>query len=239
MVGAVELPTEIWLEILSYLDYFSLRRCSRINKSFQSLIEFPAFDNTLFRSAPVVLADGYITMDNMRIHPAFRLLDWDCEADINEVIFGMMRNPETQESYYKESWDHEFTGSSAANEHATDPAVSRIRVALWKWSGVEARNVHGVTVFDVMKAACRYFAEDDSDGWPREGSVGEYNHIGWDGWDQPGYRVQDGCLMFEPDLFEALELDGGGSVSSAPEEDGGEHSRIESDLDQGMVLTTS
>jgi len=47
-MSAHNLPVELWLEVFAYLDYFCLKRCSRVNKAFQGIIEHPALQATLF-----------------------------------------------------------------------------------------------------------------------------------------------------------------------------------------------
>jgi len=44
------LPYETWLDIFEHLDYFSLKKCERVCKTFQSLVARASLDNVLFRS---------------------------------------------------------------------------------------------------------------------------------------------------------------------------------------------
>lgn len=50
MASNIELPNKIWFEIVSYLDYFELKNCMRVNKAFKSYTELPVCQKTMFRS---------------------------------------------------------------------------------------------------------------------------------------------------------------------------------------------
>ena len=161
----MNLPHEVWLEVLSHLDYLGLKKCMCLSKSFHTLTSHALFDKTLFRSRAVVPADGAITPNEVHLHPAFEYMSFGCGTKIEDVCFwpGDKKLP--------------LTESSAAKEHATDPPVSKLRLQVHRWAPIEVKNKHGVHVLQVMQALCRFFAK----GHHRE-SMGD--HTVWNGWDQ-------------------------------------------------------
>jgi len=80
------LPYEIWLDIFERLDYFSLKKCERVCKTFQSLVACSSLDNVLFRSNSEPLLDpkdiGYPVL-----HPAIEELTHQGTSSLAHMYF--------------------------------------------------------------------------------------------------------------------------------------------------------
>lgn len=169
MTNPIELPKEIWLEVISHLDYLDLKKCMRVSKEFKSFTELPVCQETMFRSSKKLIPEGgAINLDNIQLHPAFDLMAFECATKIEHVKF-----------YTGKDYDGivALTDTCAAEEYATDPPVAFIRLQIHSWPAVQVTNKSGVTVVQVMKSLCRFFSKDDH----RE-SMGD--HTGWTGWDE-------------------------------------------------------
>lgn len=72
------LPNELFLNVLSYLDYFDLKKCCRLNKEIAQAIqqELPYAD--AFRSPPISNFDFY--SQGIETHPLFESnsISFDC-----------------------------------------------------------------------------------------------------------------------------------------------------------------
>ncbi|KAG9685441.1 hypothetical protein KCU95_g14757, partial [Aureobasidium melanogenum] len=165
MARTFELPPELWLEVMSHLNYFELKRCMRVSKAFKSFTELPACQDTMFRSKKLILEGGAINLDNIRLHPAFDYMAFECATKIEHVGF------------FNDNYDDIIVlkDTCAAKEYATDPPVAFVRLQIHSWPPVQVTNKSGVTVHQAMKALCRFFSRDDH----RE-AMGD--HTGWTGW---------------------------------------------------------
>lgn len=167
MASTIELPKEIWLEIVSYLDYFELKNCMRVSKIFKSYTELPTCQKTMFRSKAVVQKGGVINLDDVEIHPAFDSMSYECATELDEV-FLRGRNMEAIP----------LTETCVAGENATDPPVAFIRFKIMDEKACQITSKNGgVTVEQVMKALCRFFSKHGS----FEVTGGR---TGWTGWDE-------------------------------------------------------
>jgi hypothetical protein len=165
-VSTINLPRELWLEIMSYMDYFDLKRCMGVSTLFKTFTETATFDNVLFRSQAIIPTDGTINVANTRLHHAFELVSFECATSIDQAYF------------FTNNYDDTIplTESAAAKEQATSPPVSVLRLQVHSFPVMQVKNKKGVTVLQVMKALCRFFAKGDY----RE-CMGD--HTGWTGWD--------------------------------------------------------
>lgn len=184
MASTIELPKEIWLEIVSYLDYFALKKCMRVSKLFKSYTELPVCQKTMFRSKAVVQKGGTINVGDVELHPAFKFMSYECATELDGVYF-----------YTGGVDEMVLTDTCAANEYATDPPVAFIRLQVTDWKPMQITNKNGVTVVQVMKALCRFFSNNDH----RE-SRGD--HTGWTGWDEKKLD-RNGNLLLRVDWFDS------------------------------------
>jgi len=149
--STMELPKEVWLEIVSYLDYFDLKTIMGVSKAFKSYTELPACQKTMFRSKAVIPDGDTIDLAVLRLHPAFGMLSYECASDIEDVYL------------YDSNGDWmPLTETSAAEEYATDPPVAFMRLQIFSSTPVQVTNKTGITVVQVMKALCRFFTKNDS-----------------------------------------------------------------------------
>jgi hypothetical protein len=184
MASTIELPREIWLEVVSYLDYFDLKMIVGVSKAFKSYTELPACKKTMFRSKTVIPKGGTINLDDVEIHPAFNYMSYECATELDGVYF-----------YTSDDDEMVLTDTCAANEHATSPPVAFLRLQVTDWKPLQITNKNGVTVSQVMKSLCRFFSNDEH----RE-SRGD--HTGWNGWDETKLD-RNGNLMLRVDWFDS------------------------------------
>jgi len=166
MASTMELPKEVWLEIVSYLDYSNLKKVQRVSKAFKSYTELPTCQKTMFRSNAVVPKGGTINLDIVVLHPAFEGMAYECDTELDQVHL-----------WEKDIEWVSLTDSCAAEEHATDPLVAFIRVQIIGWEPLQLTNETGVTVVQVMKSLCRFFSI-------RRHRESRGNHTGWTGWNE-------------------------------------------------------
>ncbi|KAI5200358.1 hypothetical protein E4T39_05826 [Aureobasidium subglaciale] len=189
MAGTIELPKQLWLEIVSYLDYSDLKACMAVlrlrSKAFKSYTEHPDCQKTMFRSKTVIPDGGTINLDDVRLHPAFESMSYECATKIEHVYF------------WTADGDGEtvLTETCAAEEHATDPPVAFLRLQVTNWPAIQCTNKTGVTVVQVMKSLCRFFSKDD-----HRDSRGD--HTGWTGWDETTLD-RKGRLLLRVDWFDS------------------------------------
>jgi hypothetical protein len=175
MANTIELSKEVWLEIVSYLDYFELKNCMRVSKAFKSYTELPACQETMFRSKAVVPKGGAINLEDVELHPAFGSMSYECATELDEV-------------YFSGDQDESVLTDTCA-------AVAFLRLQVTDWNPLQITNKNGVTVVQVMKSLCRFFSNDDH----RE-SRGD--HTGWTGWDETKLD-RNGNLMLRVDWFDS------------------------------------
>lgn len=72
-MSSIELPNEVWVDVMSSLNYSELKTCERVSKSFQALIlNAPALAKIVFRSRRVLGSMGDMTStDGVKLHPVF------------------------------------------------------------------------------------------------------------------------------------------------------------------------
>lgn len=160
---------EIWLEVFSHLNYFELKNCMRVSKTFKAFTHNAAFDNELFRSHTVIPANGDIDVDDVETHPALdMLMCFECATDIKDVYLG---------DFSDEDDNCRIDKCSAASEHITSPPLALICFQIHRWRPIEVKNKDGVTVLQFMDALCRYFAKSLRGGGIRRDMMGD--HTGW------------------------------------------------------------
>ncbi|KAK6003293.1 hypothetical protein QM012_001138 [Aureobasidium pullulans] len=185
MAGNLALSKELWLEIMSCLDYFELKKCMRVSKAFKAFTALPACQETMFRSKNIIREGSAINLANIRLHPAFDYMSFECATKIEHVFFFTNDYNDTDA----------LTDTCAAKEYATDPPVAFIRLQIHCWPPVQVTNKSGVTVEQVMKALCRFFSKGDH----RE-VMGD--HTGWTGWDETKLDGK-GCLLLRAMWFDS------------------------------------
>ena len=183
MTNTIELPKEIWLEIVTYLNYFEFENCMRVSKAFKSYTELPACQKVMFRSKTVVPKGGAINLDDVETHSAFGSMSYECATELDEVYF-----------FGNES-DTEFIHTCTANEHATYPPVAFLRLQILDWPPIQVTNKAGVTVLQVMKSLCRFFSKHGS----FEATGGR---TGWTDWDEMKLD-RNGNLLLQAYYFDS------------------------------------
>jgi hypothetical protein len=151
MAGAVELPKEVWLEVVSYLDYFELKMIMGVSKAFKSYTELPACQKTMFRSKTVIPDGDTINLAELRLHPVFASMSYECASELEEVHLCDRDG----------DW-MPLTDTCAAEEYATDPPLAFMRLQIFSSTPIQVTNKSGITVVQVMKSLCRFFSKNDS-----------------------------------------------------------------------------
>ncbi|KAG9957473.1 hypothetical protein KCU61_g9097, partial [Aureobasidium melanogenum] len=178
MASNLELPKEVWLEIMSYLNYSQLKTCMRVSKALKSFTEQPICQETMFRSKKIIPEGGAINPDNIELHPAFDYMSYGCTTKLEDVEFYTGKHHDTII----------LTDTCAAEEYATNPPVAFIRLQIHSWPPVQITNKSGVTVHQVMKSLCRFFSKDN-----RREAMGD--HFVWNGWDFKRLDFQGRLLL--------------------------------------------
>jgi len=144
----------------------------QVDKFFNLLTRDPTLDPTLFRGP--LLPDGEaIRISLLQLHPAFDNLCYECSPRLDGVCFMKWAS---SKNYFKSL---ELANTGAANELATSPGVKVIHLQIHNKRRFKVQNDEGVTVLQVMKAVCFFFA-----GLPTwEGYTFMGDHTGWTGWD--------------------------------------------------------
>lgn len=133
----MELPDELRLEVLSHLDYSSLKLCERVSKTFKTSVKNAAFDKTLSRSSAVIGAKDTIVAADVKLHPSFERMTYSCSGEIDDVELYNFNDGE--------DWPL-LTTTCAAKEHATEPPVSVLRLQIHDLKPFQVEGKNGVTV---------------------------------------------------------------------------------------------
>ncbi|ORY88307.1 hypothetical protein BCR35DRAFT_301839 [Leucosporidium creatinivorum] len=149
----LKLPLNIWSIIIAddSLSYFDLKCLQRVCQRFRALVRMPKLDHRLFRQRPrrdlLPHEDDSSWGEDLRgLHPILKYTNFhankldDFTADL-----------------------HHSTGSkkfivarhSVANEMATSPPSTTLRLAVFDEYQTVVKNSFGVTVLDVIKAAIK------------------------------------------------------------------------------------
>lgn len=141
------LPVELLFEIFSYLDYFGLKGCTRVNKAFNAIIKHSNFDKTLFRSTKILGIDDCVENADFAFHPALQYVYY--QAGLRpEMAFLMPANVHENDHRVRCLLDQEVS-----NEQATSPAVSFVRVGLpCSPKYIEVRNINGISLRQLYQA---------------------------------------------------------------------------------------
>lgn len=215
-MAAPTLPNELYLEILSHCDYFTLKACLRVNKTFKSFIALPEFDNQLFRTGQDYgeeFPDNPTPRRYCDVHPALHTLT----INPNQTT----RLQSVNSSRYDLTADVEI-------EYATYPCVGTVYlrsefsgnliVSAYNWRG-------GVTVGDVFDAIDEYVHEPDVDAvrmvWylirPTAPVMADSDD---DVFLKPKPQIRDFCVVLDPAFEEFYDYDSDWEAES--EESGGE-----------------
>ncbi|THZ37693.1 hypothetical protein D6C86_01001 [Aureobasidium pullulans] len=141
------LPIELLFEMFSYLDYFGLKGCTRVNKAFNAIIKHSNFDKTLFRSTKILGIDDCVEKADFAFHPALQYIYY--QAGLRPEMAFLMP------AYVREN-DHRvrcLLDQEVSNEQATSPAVSFVRVGLpCSPKYIEVRNINGISIRQLYQA---------------------------------------------------------------------------------------
>jgi hypothetical protein len=188
----IELPEEIWLGIMSYLDYFALKNCMRVSKTFRSYTELRACQEKMFRSSSkAVLPKGEpIDLDDVVLHPAFDKVSYECASELDGVCF-LIHLADKEVPIL-------LTDTSAADEYATDPPVAFMRLQITNWTPIQLKNKTGITVEEVMKSLCHFFSRDRC-------LKSRGDHTVWTGWNERKLDYH-GNLWLRAIRFESVSM---------------------------------
>ncbi|GAA6030204.1 hypothetical protein JCM8097_008986 [Rhodosporidiobolus ruineniae] len=166
------LPDELWLEILSHLDYFDLHRTRRVCKRMDGWIKQPSLDYALFRSppSPSPLKKG----TTVSLHPLFHRI----ESFDSKPIFASLAAHKGQHNLLK------FPALLA--EYATRPACTKMTLIMeLDEEEVWLKNDAGITVKQFLEelhkhwcAVARWVAEEGE-----EDEEVDLSAVKWKGWE--------------------------------------------------------
>jgi hypothetical protein len=153
-----DFPTKVLKEVFSYLDFETLTRCMRVNKSFKAITEHSAFDKIFFRTKAIKLGES-IDLDQLQINPIFRKLTYMSGSEIQDAYFLLCDDSSNDRSDTRKLF---LTDSSAAKQNATDPAVTCLYLSPFRVFNLfpvcwELRVEHSVTVHDIIQALSDYY----------------------------------------------------------------------------------
>jgi hypothetical protein len=141
MATIQDLPNELLLETLSYLDYFDMRSCSQATKILRAIAHHPAFDRSMFRSKVVKHKHDIIDLNTLILHPIFDyvfftdktlLSDAHVSRYTNEILHTGL--PTVQKRVYDDNF--------------TSPPVSCLRFSI---NFLENKDESAITVGQVLK----------------------------------------------------------------------------------------
>jgi hypothetical protein len=142
-----DLPNELLLETLSYLNYPDLQNCLQATKTLRAIAYHPALDHKLFRSKVVKHKHDNMYIDTIIVHPVF-----------DRVFFTNMRIlPGAHVSRYTNEFFH--TGipviqDRVHSENITSPPVSYITFGT---KVLENKDKSAITVGQVLNELTRLY----------------------------------------------------------------------------------
>ncbi|GAA5881041.1 hypothetical protein JCM16303_004648 [Sporobolomyces ruberrimus] len=165
---ACTVPPEIWIMILSELDYSQLKKASRICKTLQGYILGQEFDAILFRQgAP---SNPPKERTRLELHPVLRAVD--ARSEDWESMRITVEHEGQRKTYFPKDYP------SILDEFATSPAASPIRLFL-DWAHI---GTTGPTVGEVLEGianSLQYLVESEreeylanADWWPSATATG-------------------------------------------------------------------
>lgn len=151
------LPNEVFLDILQHLDYYGLKKCMRVNKTFNAIIKHTAFDKVLFRSTTVIDKTGIIKDSTFATHSALRHAMYVEKHRIEKI---KLSKPHTYEDYDPPKY---LLQNMVVEEQATSPPVSYLRITPCRvQTEVEIENPDGVTIRQLYEAMCRLCEDSET-----------------------------------------------------------------------------
>lgn len=148
------LPNEVLLDILQHLDYYGLKKCMRVNKTFNAIIKHTAFDRVLFRSTTVIGKNRIIKDSTFATHPVLRHAPYVEKSPIEKIE---LSKPQTYEEYNPPKY---LIRNKVADEQATSPPVSYLRITPCRVQiEVEVENPHGVTIRQLYETMCHVYED--------------------------------------------------------------------------------
>ncbi|GAA6017216.1 hypothetical protein JCM10207_002573 [Rhodosporidiobolus poonsookiae] len=199
---ALRLPVELWLDILSRLDYVQLHKARRICKKFNELVQDPSLDDLLFRCKPV----GLEPQVRLALHP---ILD-RIEGIVWEPRCAMIRRDLDNDWYGEHDWN--AFDYPATQDFATSPACTDLLVCFAHGSDARVKNSDGVTVLDFITKLSLFWtglSEPLPPGQPRKQGEPPYDphdeledQIGWNGWEEYPWMREDGIVQMSAHYFD-------------------------------------
>jgi hypothetical protein len=147
-----DLPNELLLETLSYLDYSDLQNCLQATKTLRAIAFHPALDHKLFRSKAIKHKHDTIDMDTFTIHPIF-----------DRIFFtNKMLLPEGPDGHVSRCTNEFFhTGvpvvqSRVHDDNVTSPPVSYISFGV---DFLENKDKSAITIGQIFNKFIRQYVE--------------------------------------------------------------------------------
>lgn len=194
-----QLPIELWLQVCSHLDYFTLKKLYLLSKSFHRLLSFPDLDEALFRwnaeptgNAAIIAARRRRNALPPRVHPFLAKLGSFIDYNVPKEVSGIKIHAQQSDK----SWP--LTSTSLMSEPAILPPVSMTDLVIMRGyhslsHRIEPRQGsttpslttgHGrplVTVGDVMRSMTEYVNNDGRRLWQNVGTLSlESIFVGWE-----------------------------------------------------------
>ena len=169
----IYMPNEIWLKIFNLLEYNALKICTMVCRHFNISTNHFSLDDKLFRGH-VLDADATISAQTMKIHPAFERMSYSARKNFDAISF-MYYSGDASDKYWS------LKDTSAAKELASSPGVKYLKMKINHHPAFRVQNEHGVTVLQVMKALCHFFARPSKPGLMLDDEQVEemYDHTIW------------------------------------------------------------
>lgn len=142
-----QLPTELWIKVLSHLDYYrDMKKCWLNNSLFRQIIDVDEkLSRVIYRSRDV-FEEHYRLEPVLRrfdFHPAMYEADPHCCNDDMIQLWGGLRLLETTMSH----------------EQATRPAVECLRLKISPACSIRVCHAGGITVYHLLRALGSYVAD--------------------------------------------------------------------------------
>ncbi|GAA6002854.1 hypothetical protein JCM10207_001868 [Rhodosporidiobolus poonsookiae] len=200
---ALRLPVELWLDILSHLDYVQLHKARRICKKFKELVQHSSLDARLFRRKPVKLKPNA----RLRLHPILDRIEGIIWEPRRALIHRYIEGDDNEELDWN-AFDY-----PATQDFATSPACRRMVVFLDQGGSTEVENENGITVLDFLTELSEYWtgsSEARLPGQTRDWSKAPRGAVdwlvdknGWTGWASGPWMRDDGFVQLVAGGFDS------------------------------------
>jgi len=217
-IGALSIfPAEIVLNIFTYLDYFDVKCCLMVSKTFETYCRHGSLDKVMFRNVVPLVAGTRFRPKTVKIHPCLTNMAYECSTNINHAWIVPSRGKHGGLRHFDHAM-YPLVRSSAIDEYATMPAMKAIKIKIYEDSqkGLKVNNEMGVTVRNMLEALVAYFSVEipgvmlynvcpglagtDIDNCPATRSDMMGAHTGWSGFHRRSVD-KHGVLMLVIDGF--------------------------------------